>query len=241
MKPTSLLFGALAAALMIAACQPVTMPNPNGPASSDATPTPIAMPTVDPEVVAAQAAAAVKLAESLGIEIADVTAVSATPTEFSDSCLGIPNPLALCAAVLTPGYRVTLTANGVSYVIHTNQDASVVIENQARVIWGRTGGIAGVCQTLELVRNGAMTAGPCNESAAIELTEAEQAQLDEWLARFGEVRFTSDELNGGTVVADGFVDDLYFVGTGTELPTAEEQQAMLDWAAAVYTRLTTQP
>jgi hypothetical protein len=42
-------------------------------------------------------------------------------------------------------------------------------------------------------------------------------------------------------VADGFVDDLYFVGTGTELPTAEEQQAMLDWAAAVYTRLTTQP
>lgn len=239
MKSPSLLLGTVAAALLIAACQPVTVPNSGGPASSDGTP--VALPSLEPEVVAAQAAAAAKLAESLGVDVAAITAISATPVEFSDSCLGIPNPVALCAAVVTPGYRITLTADGTTYVVHTNEDASVVLENPARVIWGRTGGIAGVCQTLELVRGGATTAGTCGQAADVELTAEEQAQLDKWLTRFGEVRFTSDDLNGGTVVADGFVDDLYFVGTGTEMPTPEEQQAMLDWAAAVYTRLTTKP
>ena len=239
MKSPSLMLGALAAALLVAACQPVSVPSSGGPASSDGTP--VVLPSLEPEVTVAQAAAAAKLAESLGVDLADITAITATPVEFSDSCLGIPNPVALCAAVVTPGYRITLTADGATYVVHTNEDASVVIENPARVIWGRTGGIAGVCQTLELVRDGAMTAGTCGEAADITLTAEEQAQLDKWLARFGEVRFTSEDLNGGTVVADGFVDDLYFVGTGTETPTADEQQAMLDWAAAVYTRLTTQP
>ncbi len=239
MKSPILWLGTVAAALLIAACQPVSVPNSGGPASSDGTPIPL--PSLEPEVAAAQAAAAARLAESLGINLADITAIGATPVEFSDSCLGIPQPAAMCAAVVTPGYRITLTADGTTYVVHTNQDASVVLENPARVIWGRTGGIAGVCQTLELVRDGAMTAGTCGEAADVKLTAEEQAQLDKWLSRFGEVRFTSEDLNGGTVVADGFVDDLYFVGTGTETPTTEEQQAMLDWAAALYTRLTTKP
>lgn len=235
MKLTSpLLTGVFAAALALAACAPIVQPD-GGPAG----PAPTASPK--PAAQVAQDAALAKLAEQLGIPVTDIVVVSAAPTEFSDSCLGIANPAAMCAAVITPGFRVTLTANDLAYVFHTNQDASTVLENPARLIWGRTGGIAGVCQSLEIVRDGAVGAGPCGSVITVELTKAERAQLLEWMSAFGEIRFTSAELNGDVVVADGFEDDLYLVGTGTATPTSTEKQAMLEWAASVYGRLTTQP
>jgi len=234
MKPiTTLLTGGLAAALFLSACQPIDLTGgePGGPA-------PIA--SLEPETQASVDAAIALLAEKLGRPAAEILFVEATSVEFSDSCLGIAIPEAMCAAVITPGYRVTLSAGDLAYVVHTNQDASYALENEARLLWGRTGGFAGVCQALEIERDGVIVAGPCGSLDTVELTEAERAQLLEWLARFGETRFTSDDLADGTVVADGFVDDLYLVGTGTATPNAAEKQAMLDWAAEVYTRLTTQ-
>ena len=232
MKLTSpLLTGALAAALLLGACVPVDLPG-GGPAG----PAPTSSP--EPAHQTAQDAARAMLAEKLGIPVADIVVVSATPTEFSDSCLGIAIPEAMCAAVITPGFRVTLSANDLAYVYHTNQDASAVLENQARIIWGRTGGIAGVCQALEIVRDGEAAAGPCGSVAPIELTEAEREQLAQWLTTFGEFRVTTAELNGDVVVADGFEDDLFVVGTGTAEPTLADKQALLDWAASVYGRVT---
>ncbi len=234
MKKTSpFLLGALTAALWLAACAPVDLPS-GGPAGPAPTPT----TTPDPATQAARDAAIKALAEKLGVPVGDITVVDQTPVEYTDGCLGIAMPGVMCAQVITQGYRITMSAKGLAYVYHVNQDGSVALENQARLIWNRTGGFAGVCQALEIVRDGAVSAGPCDAVGTVELNDAERTQLLEWLGKFGEVRFTTEDVSG-PIPADGFLDDIYLVGTGTDTPTAADKQAMLDWAAEVYGRLTT--
>lgn len=234
MKKTSpFLLGALTAALWLAACAPVDLPS-GGPAGPAPTPT----TTPDPATQAARDAAIKALAEKLGVSVGDITLVDQTPVEYTDGCLGIAMPGVMCAQVITQGYRITMSAKGLAYVYHVNQDGSVALENQARLIWNRTGGFAGVCQALEIVRDGAVSAGPCDAVGTVELNDAERTQLLEWLGKFGEVRFTTEDVSG-PIPADGFLDDIYLVGTGTDTPTAADKQAMLDWAAEVYGRLTT--
>lgn len=46
--------------------------------------------------------------------------------EWSDACLGIHTPGIMCAQVITPGYRITLSAGGLTYELHTNQNGSSV-------------------------------------------------------------------------------------------------------------------
>ena len=238
MKKTSpFVLGALTVALWLAACAPVDLPS-GGPAGPAPTPTTTPTTTPDPTTQAARDAAIKALADKLGVPVADITVIDQTPAEYTDACLGIAMPGMLCAQVITQGYRITLSANGLAYVYHVNHDGSVALENPARLIWNRTGGIAGVCQALEIVRDGAVSAGPCDAVGAVELTKAERTQLLEWLGKFGEVRFTAEDVSG-PIPADGFEDDLYLVGTGIEIPTAADKQAMLDWAAQVYGRLTT--
>ncbi|MDA1316418.1 MAG: hypothetical protein O3B87_00160 [bacterium] len=44
-----------------------------------------------------------------------ITVLSFTPTDFPDSSLGCPQPDAMYAQVITPGYQVILAANGSEY------------------------------------------------------------------------------------------------------------------------------
>ncbi len=55
------------------------------------------------------------------IELVDWEAV-----EWSDACLGIHTPGIMCAQVITPGYRITLSAGGQTYELHTNRNGSSV-------------------------------------------------------------------------------------------------------------------
>ena len=48
-------------------------------------------------------------ASDLGIARRNLSIVSATAEIWSDSCLGIPSPVELCLAAMTPGWRVEIT------------------------------------------------------------------------------------------------------------------------------------
>jgi hypothetical protein len=80
----------------------------------------------DPEVKMVQIAAQ-HLADRLGIDVGEVTLVEAVFREWPDTGLGCPDPDVLYAAVITPGYEITLEAEGESYSYHTDQVEMVVL------------------------------------------------------------------------------------------------------------------
>lgn len=74
----------------------------------------------------AQFAARAKLAKDIGIEENAIAIVDATPTEWSDACLGLAREGELCAQAITPGERVRLSANNVEYVFHVNLEGTSI-------------------------------------------------------------------------------------------------------------------
>jgi len=60
------------------------------------------------------------------VPVRDITVVDAEYKEWPNSCLGLAEPEEMCLQVITPGYKVTLRAEGETYVLHTNQDGTAV-------------------------------------------------------------------------------------------------------------------
>jgi hypothetical protein len=60
------------------------------------------------------------LARELGINVADVTLVAVEETEWRDSSLGCPRPGQNYLQVITPGYKITLAAQGKRYEYHSD-------------------------------------------------------------------------------------------------------------------------
>jgi hypothetical protein len=72
------------------------------------------------------------LAQQLGVQSADVKLVNITPTEWSDSSLGCPQPGMNYLQVITPGYQITLEAQGQRYEYHADQRGRVVHCDRSR-------------------------------------------------------------------------------------------------------------
>jgi hypothetical protein len=71
--------------------------------------------------------AAIKaLSEAKGIPADQITVVSVQGVEWSDSCLGVETPGLVCLQVITPGYRILLSAGGEQFEVHTNETGSAV-------------------------------------------------------------------------------------------------------------------
>lgn len=106
------------------------------PAAILPTPIPTAPPTdppptlVDESDLMARGAAMDALAKILGLPMANITLISQEAVEWADGCLGIVYINALCAAVITPGYRLVLEADDVRYVYHTNADGTLALAAQ---------------------------------------------------------------------------------------------------------------
>jgi hypothetical protein len=66
------------------------------------------------------------LARHLNISESAISVVSYEAVEWSTACLGIDRPGLMCATVITPGYRVVLSVEGVSFQLHTNQSGTSV-------------------------------------------------------------------------------------------------------------------
>jgi hypothetical protein len=195
-------------------------------------------------VVASEAlikAASEALAKVLNLKLADIKFVSAQLVEWPDSCLGMALPGVACSQIVTPGYLIVLEANGVQFEYHTNADGSAIVPGTLALVWQRVGGIAGFCDTLVLFRSGEVDGNWCKPQAGatyttqgVTLTADEQAQLNDWLAKYGTV-----SISQGTPpdASDAMTVTLTLYGTGSAQPAEAEQQAMLDFASTVFTRI----
>jgi hypothetical protein len=94
----------------------------NQPVETPATPAP------DPAQAPAVERARTFLARQLNIDPAPIQVISVEKVEWPDSCLGLGGPAESCAAVLTPGYKITFDVAGQEYVVHTDEGG-----DQARV------------------------------------------------------------------------------------------------------------
>ena len=93
-----------------------------------------APPTTQPEVPEApvelpadvEAAAKQVVSARTGVSVEEIEVISAEEEEWPDACLGLAGEDEVCAQVITPGWRVTLTADGEEYVVRTDQNGSAV-------------------------------------------------------------------------------------------------------------------
>ena len=92
---------------------PVTQSQPSAPAA-DATLTPA-------ENAAARVIEA--LAEETQLASDQMTVVSVEEVEWPDACLGVNKPDEMCAAVITPGFRVVIDTPNGQYEVHTDAEA----------------------------------------------------------------------------------------------------------------------
>ena len=112
----------VAAIVLLAACAPSAAPA-RTPTQPPATPiSPIETPTPQAHVNApAVENNRLLLARQLHIDPSTIQVISVEKVEWSDSCLGLGQANESCAAVITPGYKMTLSVAGQEYVIHTDE------------------------------------------------------------------------------------------------------------------------
>lgn len=87
-------------------------------------PQPTDTPQGDPPyaVVAAEQA----LSQELGIPVDEIDYVSYGREDWPDACLGLAEEGEMCAQVVTPGWRVVLSAQGQEFVFRTDKNGEVV-------------------------------------------------------------------------------------------------------------------
>lgn len=119
----------LALSLALAACTVTVTPPPPTPvpAVTAAIPAAVAIPAAAQPAVDA---AIQFMAAERGMDATVISVVAAEAVEWSDSCLGIVRADTMCAQVITPGYRITLTAAGAEYVYHTNATGANIVAAQ---------------------------------------------------------------------------------------------------------------
>lgn len=102
------------------------------------------------------------------------------------------------------------------------------------ILYHVEGGIAGLCQDLALFQDGAALYGPCGRLAQGALDEAKAAQVQAWQKELASFSFRFDDNPRGP---DNMTTTLVFTGQGTTAATADQQQALVDWAREAFAEL----
>ncbi|MHB1384447.1 MAG: hypothetical protein ACYCYC_08955, partial [Bellilinea sp.] len=158
-----------------------------------------------------------------------ISLISFAPVDWPDACLGVESPEIVCAQVITPGYRVILSAGGNAYEFHTNLDGSQVVaaaldtaQPGAPVIILKTIDPQLGCQEIQVTGSGIGT-GECGSAIEIKTFPGMQrsVELDVWLARYAPFEVTT---------ASG---SLTFNGLGMQTAVLDEQRALIAWTRLV--------
>lgn len=101
--------------------------------------------------------------------------------------------------------------------------------------WRRSGGIGGVCETLQVMRSGLMTGSTCDGEIIGQalLSDEELTQLYAWLDELTAFEQTTSD----PATADGFEQHLSFWGNGTQASDAATQTALLEFCARQFDQL----
>ncbi len=220
--------------LILAACAPAAAPAPTPtpmPTITEPIPTVVpTLPVVDVTTAPAVVNNRVLLARQLHLDPATIQVINAEQMEWTDSCLGAGLANELCAAVITPGYKITFSVDGQTYVVHTDRDgyqARVVAAPEANVgtpIMQWSGTVDnGRCYDAVIGSDGVgfgLCYGPTKIGGKFA-TEARQAVLAEWASKYAP--FESGGESG----------HLIFTGKGSTVATADEQRQLTHWAQQV--------
>ena len=185
---------------------------------------------------AAEQAAVIQLAQNLGIDKSQIKVVSADPIEFPDSCLGIQQQGVMCAQIVTPGYLIVLEANGRQYEYHTNENASAIMPASVSLIWTQQGGIAGLCQMLDVYLSGEIYGQNCKsgDGRMGVLSSADRKQLETWTDSLGSTLIDLSDPKG---VADGMTRQATLNGTGQKKATDAQEHAIFAFGQKLYMNL----
>ena len=182
-----------------------------------------------------------QLALNLGLKEDEISVVSTSDVEFSDSCLDVAMQAVLCAQVVTPGKIIVLESGGLQYTYHVTADGSLVQPATLALTWSREGGIAGFCDSLMVFLSGEIYGNQCKAEPngtmgtfATVLSEEERQQFDAWVKEFGEVNLDASDPKG---VSDAMAVKLEFYGTGQGSLTESDKQALILWAQSVYQKV----
>ena len=80
--------------------------------------------TDDPPAAALQARSL--LAGQLGVPAEDIKIISVEEVEWADSCFGLGGAAEMCAAEMTPGWRVIFDANGQRYEVRSKKTGTII-------------------------------------------------------------------------------------------------------------------
>lgn len=231
------------ALVLLTACQPAALPTP----TSEPTPPPVATHTPLPSPTTALqpsptgdnplsskdpivAAVISALAGGLNVDNDAVTPLSKQAVQWPDACLGVPVVEMMCAAVITDGFRVTLSVNDLVYAAHTNADASnvILLPGPAPEPAGLTYSYRqdGACQAV-MARPDRIAFGPCFGDLQVA-SFADPVRADE-LTHFIE---TYESFL--YAVPSGLV---HFIGSGSTPATPAEQRSVAAWAQMVSTEV----
>ncbi len=185
----------------------------------------------------AQQAAIKQLAANLGIAASEVKLDSSTLMEWPNGCLGVAQQGVMCSQIVTPGYLIVLDAGGRQYEYHTNQDASMIVPATLSLSWTEQGGIAGLCQNLNVYLSGEVYGLDCRvggDGRMGVLTAQQRTQLYAWVDKFGQ---TSIDFSDPKGVSDGMTRQANLVGTGTQMASAGDEHAIFNFGQALYRTL----
>ena len=66
------------------------------------------------------------LAEQLEVPVEEIRIVSMEEVEWTDSCFGLGGAAEICAAEITPGWRVLFDVNGKQYEVRSNKTGTII-------------------------------------------------------------------------------------------------------------------
>jgi hypothetical protein len=187
---------------------------------------PSAQPTRE-NMPAAAGKAVQWLAQQTGVSTDQIQIARIEKVDWPDACLGVMKTGVVCAAVITPGYRITLQTADKTVEVHTNDDGSSIVQAQAVqpqttpavMTWELQGEN---CQTAQFSSIGVQygyckgdqkTASFVDPQRAAELKMLEQSYQS----------FTADTKAG----------KITFTGKGSQAATAAEQRSLAEWARMV--------
>jgi len=163
------------------------------------------------------------LAQTLGVPQSEITLKSSEEVMWRDSCLGVSQPNEMCAQVITPGYRVVFSTPKGDIEVHTNKSGSAFRvasqpsgESAPALVWERSGGIAGICQTLTVYKNGIYQLENCKNNTLLDtgkLSPSQMSQLNNLLKSYTQSQWASKPPAGS---ADMFVDRFTLYGDGSK-------------------------
>ena len=220
---------------LISACTPDSS-TPIIPTPAPAVDTPTTRPaeTATPlpggDSSAALFAAQKMLAEKLGVPVEQIQVDKVEPVEWSNSCLDLGGPDEICAAVLTPGYRILLRVDLFRYEFHTDSDGSNIRqvpsvelgaegENSSPVLTWEDASCGQLSVTLEAVFYGRCDG---NLMAFPEVTPASLEKVTQWTRTY--VAFEAKTPAG----------KVSFHGSGPDIATPAEQRMMAEWAQLTF-------